>query len=240
MKECPYCKKKNNENAIKCKHCGSYVEIDEKMIELFKEYRVRENKWAEKSLEQLSFLNNLMCGIGIGFITLMANNKENALFYKWPIMVISISVIFGIWCALNRLRDFRITRHIDTTRRRVYEFLGQTLNGSISDDHNILEAIKVLFPLAYDPITKDQCKEYADNTSSKEAVNNNFIKLRRISHLFGKNTWALLYIQLVFFLIGIVLFLVMITNPIGFLKVLIASLRTIRVMDCKLFFYIFS
>lgn len=239
MKECPYCEKKNNENAIKCKHCGSYVESDEKMIKLFREYRARENKWAEKSLEQLSFLNNLMCGIGIGFITLMAN-KENVLFYKWPIMVISISVIFGIWCALNRLRDFRITRHINTTRRRVYEFSGQTLNGSIPDDHNILEAIKVLFPLEYHPITKDQCKEYADNTSSRKAVNDNFMQLRLISRLFGKNTWALLYIQLVLFLIGIVLFLVMIINAIGFLKVLLASLRTIRVMDCKLFSYIFS
>src|SRR4051812_10987136 len=98
------------------------------------EYRKREIRWAEKSLEQFGYFNNLILTFAVGFFTFAyKNNYFKGLHFtitniNWHVtsMVLSmisvaLSIIIGLKVAIGRLYDFRFTRKINQIRHRMLQ-----------------------------------------------------------------------------------------------------------------------
>ncbi len=75
-------------------------------------------RWQATTITQLTYSVNLILGLavgGLGFqVALLLNEKFNPI--SWQKLAFSISLILlvlsitlGIWCVINRLRDFRTT-----------------------------------------------------------------------------------------------------------------------------------
>lgn len=201
MEECPYCKKEIKDGSIQCEHCKGDIFVREDNNKRLERYREREVRWADKAIEQLGFLNNLLLTLGIAFVTLLYG-KDSFWIYKCSVCFMSLSIMAGVFCLVNRLRDFRITRYINTTRRRVYENNGQLLDRESPLGYKWKEVFGVFQYLTYDLITTNEAKE--NNYREK------FTRLRRIAHQLGDNTWILLYTQLSLFLSGVLLFLLVV------------------------------
>ncbi len=78
-------------------------------------------RWQGYTLQQLSFVNNLLIGLSTGILALLFNTASNSanaysLDYKFyisaSVVFIFISLVFGISTAWNRLDDFRMTVRI--------------------------------------------------------------------------------------------------------------------------------
>ena len=82
-------------------------------------------RWQGITLQQFSFVNNLLIGLSTGILALQLNiafNNETILntgakwLFSFSIVLIFISLAFGCWTALNRLLDFRTTTQV--TRKK--------------------------------------------------------------------------------------------------------------------------
>src|SRR5690606_14135236 len=111
--------------------------------ELIKEYRDREVWWTEKSLSQLSFFNNLLLTLSIGFLTFAYkefsfshlhfnfNNPNWSLtLIVFSILFALISIVVGLLVAINRLYDFRLTRKVNQIRHRMIEHAKEKMSES--------------------------------------------------------------------------------------------------------------
>lgn len=82
-------------------------------------------RWQGITITQFGYSANLVLGLAVaalGFLVTLLLNKE-IVPVSWQKCVFSIALLsllasigFGIWCAVNRLRDFRVTKEI--ARRR--------------------------------------------------------------------------------------------------------------------------
>lgn len=90
----------------------------------FKEYSENHKFWQDKAIQQLSFTNNLLLTISIGFLSfsfnkdLLSNLKFtltdfnlSITFYSLSLLSIVLAVGFGFIMLLTRLYDMRLTRH---------------------------------------------------------------------------------------------------------------------------------
>ena len=84
-------------------------------------------RWQAITIAQLSYAINLILAFsvaGLGFgVTLLLNKDFNPI--QWQSCLFSISLFlllasgaFGIWCTVNRLRDFRATARITKLKRK--------------------------------------------------------------------------------------------------------------------------
>lgn len=78
-------------------------------------------RWQKITIEQLTYSINLILGLSVailGFqIDILFNDypifqKIQKCLYGTSAVVITMSVLFGLWCVCNRLLDFRETMHI--------------------------------------------------------------------------------------------------------------------------------
>lgn len=88
------------------------------------------NRWQAITIGQLSYAINLILGFSVaalGFgVSLLLN--ENFTPVSWQkcifassLLTLLISVSFGVWCTINRLRDFRATTRIAKMREKENE-----------------------------------------------------------------------------------------------------------------------
>lgn len=163
------------------------------------EYSQRQKDWRDISSNQLSLANNILLTIASGYLVLIFDKKElskveinfnsnidwQILFYFSSVLLTVIAIILGILILINRLYDFRISRHIVLTRKRVYKKHGEKLPesslGSISIKDIICEEWSILFK-KIDFITIDDVKDFKDK---KDLFNKRFNRLRRQSLVIG-------------------------------------------------------
>jgi hypothetical protein len=91
------------------------------------ESRVSFARWQSITIAQLTYCINLILGMAVatlGFqIALLLNDKFNPIAWQncafsVSMLLLILSVALGIWCVVNRLRDFRAT----TKAARMQEF----------------------------------------------------------------------------------------------------------------------
>ncbi len=191
--------------------------------ELLKEYHERNIRWTDKSIGQLSFFNNLVLSLGVGFITFGYKNivLKSLPFtlsnIDWPITLsvlsivsIALSILIGLLIGLNRLWDFRITRQIVQIRQSMYEHSDKKLDESTPQKYELCESLKLhirLFREKYPKITIEQCKQYNQYEKAKQVkFDEDFGDLRRITHNLGLSTWSKTKYQTALFGLGIFLF----------------------------------
>jgi hypothetical protein len=103
-------------------------------------------RWQSTTIEQLTYAVNLILSFAVatlGFqITILLDAKFNPSSWQKPVfsaslLILLVSVGFGIWCVINRLLDFRTTTRVARNReqgkpndemtgdRALYEKLGK-------------------------------------------------------------------------------------------------------------------
>jgi len=190
-------------------------------------YHERLVRWRDKSIAQLSFFNNLLLTLAVCFLSFSYNkinfsnyyfvfNNFNLLSSKNKInckptllsislILISLSIIFGLLVALVRLYDFRITSQIIQVRSWVEVNLNVPYH-KYSVCKRILLIYKVAF-FKYPKIEYRQCVKYKSMSNiERRALKKDFRELRSISHNLGELTWSNLNCQIVCFFFGILLF----------------------------------
>lgn len=88
-----------------------------------KGYDERHRFWSAKSIEQLSFANNLILTLSLAALGFFFNQNSQLCSYKklyiTIILICCLSIFLGILSALSRLYDFRFSRKI-TLIRKIY------------------------------------------------------------------------------------------------------------------------
>lgn len=188
------------------------------------EYKDRNIRWTDKAVNQLSYFNNLLLTLSIGFISfsyksLITNNYKLNLSddVDWYQTIMSLSLLLmlfavykGLIISLSRLMDFRISRQIVQVRQRMLEHAGKKMDESSSLSMPWFDRSKLIWSIFrndYPKITIEDCKNYDTmSKSEKEEINCNFKGMRRISHNLGINTWKGTYSMIIFFGISIILY----------------------------------
>lgn len=184
--------------------------------EKLKVYHEREVRWAENALSQLSFFNNLLLTLAVGFLSFaykdigLKNIHFSCCEINWSITFKAISLVFigwsillGLLVALNRLLDFRLTRKIAQIRRRVYKYAsGTMLSEKTPTKFNCIRKLFLPFEVlcSHPNITMEQCKNY------KEEMSGIFIDLRNIAHNLGLNAWRQIIFQILCFGLSILFY----------------------------------
>jgi len=191
--------------------------------ELLKEYHERYIRWSDKSLSQLSFFNNLLLSLSLGFLSFAFKNNvvQSAEFsitnINWSLTLSNLSMLFtflsicaGLIVVISRLWDFRITRHINQTRQRVYEHSGEKLDEKSSEKFSCFKRLviyKTLFFEDYPRIKIEECKSFKTNTGAeKQKLKDSFRELRVISYNIGLNTWFITKFQTISMGAGVTLY----------------------------------
>lgn len=85
----------------------------------------RSVRWQQITINQLSYVINLILGLSVaalGFASSLLLNKMFNLansadgFFVISLISLLMSGFFGVWCTINRLRDFRLTAKITKIR----------------------------------------------------------------------------------------------------------------------------
>jgi hypothetical protein len=82
-------------------------------------YKERFNKWHAKQIDLLTFSINLVFTISIAFLGFIIDKCSSG--GKGILIIMGITVTLGILALISRLNDFRVTKNITKSRRRIYE-----------------------------------------------------------------------------------------------------------------------
>ena len=188
---------------------------------LIKEYHDRNVRWATESLKQLSFYNNLLLTISVGFFSFSFKPNDNLAglrvscvnidwsftFLVSSLMLVTLSILTGLFLVINRLQDFRLTRQINQIRQRAFEHSQVKLDERTPNEFSFWRRVGLAFQ-NYPAITIEDCKNYKNATQSeKDRINFNFRELRNIAHNLGLKTWRQTKWQTILFGLSIVAYL---------------------------------
>lgn len=189
--------------------------------ELLKEYKERNVRWSNLAIEQLSFYNNLMLSLGVGFLAFCFNDNgksiiccpQNNLFDSGGFILVSIilmglSILSGLTLALNRLKDFRTSRSINQIRQTVYEYSYSKLDGKTPDKFSFLKR-QFLFLKVIPKLSTESCQTFISATfEEQKKFRDTFRELRNISHNLGLVSWQKTLFQTLYFSISIFCYLI--------------------------------
>jgi len=137
---------------------GAKKKADLDVFELssIKDYKDRFSKWHIKQIDLLTFCVNLLFTLSIAVSGFIISNQNSAIFKnnvkcgqlsltKTILFMLTLSASIGILGLIARLNDFRLTKNIIKTRRRIFEL-----------DHDIKYE-------DYEPSDKEVKKSQRDN-----------------------------------------------------------------------------
>lgn len=184
--------------------------------------RNRYENWTDKSISQLSFFNNLLLAISVGLVTLVFKDMDISgvefTFHKInysitclriSLVIFTISIFIGLFVALSRLYDFRLTRRICYIK---YKYFKRTKNELKSTktrgEYKLLKRIIMLITL---PFTDKRINDADFDDFIISRIDDGFEKfdtLREITYNLGIGTWNMLNWQICTFILGMILFLI--------------------------------
>ncbi len=178
--------------------------------------------WTEKSINQLSFFNNLILTISISLSTLafkdmgineirfnFQNINWSLTFLVSSLIVFFISIIIGFLVALSRLYDFKFTRHICSIKYKYYKEKGSELKSSKQRIvYFWFKRNTILFKILTNDIfiNNDQVNHFIQSEKDDGFVE--FDNLREITYNLGIGTWGKLKWQIYTFIFGLLLFII--------------------------------
>jgi hypothetical protein len=189
-------------------------------------------RWQDRSRSGIEFFNNLIIVLATGLIAVALNQVADAANFKhlphWQrvcagvaVFILGVSVLAGMGLALNRLRSARLTaRQIRLRDLRDAAFKDAAAKRSWRGmlDTNIGELARrgdrpPLWRWSQRPV-RSAAAQYIDQSSQQDAhaaaeqVNMVITELRELNASGDRRTWGLLYAQLVTFVAGALLFVV--------------------------------
>jgi hypothetical protein len=193
-------------------------------INLEKKYHERYVRWQDKTREQLSFFNNLLLTLSIGFLSFAYKNilnsdmqvcicysKLSTTLLLISIASIGLSIFVGLMCVISRLYDFRITAHFNQVRYWVYKFTKQSFKDKSPTKFKRGKRFVLFFNVIcnkYPKISIEESKKYDSNEEFKSKIDELFDELRSIAHNLGLGSWNKLKWQIGLFFIGILSFVI--------------------------------
>lgn len=194
------------------------------MIEQSKlnEYQKRQSEWRDIGVTQLSNTNYILLTLSAGLLALsfdkqkISSNKfDYSQNFDWPItlyslyvVLLSISIGYGITVLFSRLYDLRISRHIILTRIRVYiKLKGFKLPDDDLDDINFRDRMCVLWQIIFSKLPFIQKKEITCSVS-KTVLISKFQELRKMSKVLGMATWRWTKIEVILLFLSSLIYFV--------------------------------
>lgn len=196
------------------------------MTDKLEEYRQLQKEWRDISTAQLSIANNILITISSGYLALIFDKNEirkikintsndfdwSLIFYCGSIFLTLIAILLGLLVLLNRLYDFRISRHIALTRKRFLEKHKEPIEPSSIGEisfFDILVEQKNLFFKNIDFIPVEEIEKFKEN---KNQFTKRFNRLRRQAKVFGITSHKWTKFQVVSLLISLTLYIIYILN----------------------------
>jgi hypothetical protein len=185
------------------------------------DYSERQRDWRNIATTQFSFTNNILITISAGYFALIFDKKylstisidRNSEFdwsmalYAAGLIAIFVSTLYGFAVMFCRLYDFRISRQLALTRKRLSasKFKENKLpDGSVGTiswkDRS--SALKQLLFTKLDFITSDEIKSFDKNEND---LKTRFTRFRRLVTILGSASWRWTKIQVLLFLISFIL-----------------------------------
>lgn len=196
--------------------------MDEKRLDFkLQEYSERNSRWIDIAMSQLTFLNNLLITLAIGFLAFAFDKLKNTdirflptnidwqiTLYMISFLLLSLSIFIGILAAQNRLLNFRITRNINQTRYRVLQYSGVILDTSTVKEYSWYKADLLQFKYLFsacrpDKICIEECKDIVDK-QNKENLESKFKILREWGHNLGVSTLRKVNLEIFCFATGFI------------------------------------
>jgi hypothetical protein len=190
------------------------------MTDKIQEYTGRHRVWADISVTQLSTTNNLLLTISAGLLAFCFDKDTfrqihikfsesinwTQFFYISSIVVLAFSITFGICVLVTRLYDFRISRHLALTRKRVYAKSSKPLPDNDLGGYSAGGRVKALFNVLFCRLPFIS-KIAVDNFEPGGQLTTDFNSLRRLSKVLGSASWRWTKIQLILFFVSVVFYM---------------------------------
>ena len=181
-------------------------------------YQQRVVRWTEQRNSQLSFYNNLLLSLSVGFLSFAYGNGRlrgihlslaaidwSLTLYIGSLTVMCGAALWGLIVGLSRLHDFRISAHINLTRRRVWKQHCKLLPENSPEEYSRFRKFGLIWDILrgkYPHFSLEECK---DGSNQAEFIPK-FNELRAISYNLGRITWTGVFWQTVLFAISILLY----------------------------------
>lgn len=194
------------------------------MSDKLQEYKDRHKEWRDISISQLSTANNILLTLSSGLFVLcidknMASEIHFNLYHSincqvatyWlSVLLLGVSIFYGLGVLFCRLYDFRISRHIALARLRFHKEhknadkkeLPYNGFGKFKTSDRVQVLFKCIFcELPF--ISPDDAKNILEN----KKLENDFQNLRKTTDILGSTTWKWTKIQVGLFLVSGIIYL---------------------------------
>ncbi|WKZ74554.1 MAG: hypothetical protein QY303_10410 [Vicingaceae bacterium] len=180
------------------------------------DYKQCQKEWREISVTQLSNTNNVLLTLSSGLMAFCFNKNTITNIYldlnhdiSWikatyliAILLLAVSMCYGISVLISRLYDFRISRHIALTRQRVYEHQdGKTLNNDDLGEFGFFDRLCAFCQVVFCKLPFIKIHE-TKKSDYDQTLNDNFKKLRKLSKVLGNASWRWTKLEVIFFLLS--------------------------------------
>ena len=196
------------------------------MIDKLEEYQQRQKEWRDISTEQLSIANNILITISSGYLALIFNKIEirkisinTSKDFDWPLIfycgsmcLALIAILLGVLVLLNRLYDFRISRHIALTRKRFFEKHKEPIEPSSIGEISFFDILVEQKNLFFKNIDFIPVEEIAKFKEDKVQFNKRFNRLRRQAKVLGITSHKWTKFQVVSLLFSLTLYIIYVLN----------------------------
>jgi hypothetical protein len=189
--------------------------------EKLKEYQQRYHFYTDKKISQLSFQNNIFLIIGISILGFFWNERNGIfielstdaslsadlgnVFFNIGIILLSYSIATGLFLAVSRLYDLRITSNILLTRKQALKSDVSIIDEDLSykNPFEIMKSFWIVFR-SYDRHALSRDEINTDN----ELFQQKFTTLRQLSKDMGRCSWILVKNQAIGLLMALFFFVV--------------------------------